>query len=130
LEDLDQERHAVQAAIEMQEALRELNERWKLDRQVQLATGIGINTGVAIVGNIGSSQRMEYTAVGDTVNLASRLEALTKTVQEPILVSESTRAALGNSVRLRPVGPTEIRGITIPVNVYAIETGASPSLAA
>lgn len=130
LEDRDQERHAVLAAIEMQAALVELNERWRLNRQVQLATGVGINTGVAIVGNIGSSQRMEYTAIGDTVNLASRLEALTKTVGAPILISETTRAALGDSIRLRAVGATDIRGVAMPVNVYAVGDNSTSSLAA
>ncbi len=66
-----QEQHALQAAIEMQHELAKLEEKWALDG-IHIRIGVGIHSGPAIVGSIGSSRRMEYTAIGDTVNVASR----------------------------------------------------------
>ena len=121
LEDPWQERHAVTAALEMQEALAEIAARRKAQGFPELKIGIGINTGVAIVGNIGSTQRMEYTAIGDTVNLASRLESQTKALDVPILISEYTYVEVRNVFRMKPMGDVDIRGRTDPVTVYAVE---------
>ena len=92
-DDPNQEEHALKAAIEMQAELRKLAAKWKPEG-LSLRIGIGINSGPAIVGNIGSSRRMDYTAVGDTVNLASRLESTTKELGVGILISEYTYNAL------------------------------------
>ena len=73
-----QEEHAVAAAIEMQKELAALCSKWEAEGRPAIRMGIGINSGAAVVGNIGSDQRMEYTAIGDTVNLAARLESASK----------------------------------------------------
>jgi adenylate cyclase len=88
---------------------------------ITIRIGIGINSGPAIVGNIGSSRRMEYTAIGDTVNVASRLESATKDVGAGILISEYTYNAVRGSFRLRNIGAVPVRGRAEPVLTYAVE---------
>jgi adenylate cyclase len=119
-DDPYQEEHALNAAIEMQSELRSLAERWKLEG-VNLRIGIGINSGPAIVGNIGSTRRMEYTAIGDTVNLASRLESATKEIGVGILISEYTYNALRGSFRFRNMGSILVKGRAEPVLTYSVE---------
>jgi adenylate cyclase len=133
-DDPYQEEHALNAAIEMQSELRSLAEKWKLEG-VNLRIGIGINSGPAIVGNIGSTRRMEYTAIGDTVNLASRLESATKELGVGILISEYTHNALRGSFRFRNMGSVQVKGRAEPVLTYSIEESeptpkAEPELAA
>lgn len=127
LDDLYQERNAVDAALEMQASLAELTERWQAQGFPALRIGIGINTGMAIVGNIGSNQRMEYTTIGDTVNLASRLESHTKVLETPILISEYTYVEVRNYFVMKTMGAVEIRGRTDPVTVYGVEARRPPS---
>lgn len=119
-DDPYQEEHALKAALEMQSELRLLAEKWKLEG-VNLRIGIGINSGPAIVGNIGSSRRMEYTAIGDTVNLASRLESATKELGVNILISEYTHNAVRGSFRFRNMGAVQVRGRTESVLTYSVE---------
>ncbi|TFW22449.1 adenylate/guanylate cyclase domain-containing protein [Massilia arenosa] len=116
---LDDPRHAqnaVAAALEMAEVLqrfkRELNAE-DLDFDV----GIGLHSGPAVVGLIGSDQRREYTAIGDTVNLASRIEGLTKGVSR-ILVSDSTRRLCGDEFTFTPHGSFAVKGREQPVELY------------
>jgi len=82
---------AVASALEMLERLEKLNERWLQQGMPTFRIGIGIHVGEAMVGNIGSIQRVQYTALGDTVNLASRLQSLTKDFKVPLLVSEEVK---------------------------------------
>jgi adenylate cyclase len=119
-DDPYQEEHALKAAIEMQEELRNLAEKWKPEG-LNLRIGIGINSGPAIVGNIGSTRRMEYTAIGDTVNLASRLESATKELGVGILISEYTHNALRGSFRFRSMGSVHVKGRVDPVLTYSLE---------
>jgi adenylate cyclase len=119
-DDPYQEEHALKAAIEMQAELRSLAEKWKPEG-LNLRIGIGINSGPAIVGNIGSTRRMEYTAIGDTVNLASRLESATKELGVGILISEYTHNALRGSFRFRNMGSVHVKGRVDPVLTYSIE---------
>ena len=104
LEDSEQEKHAVKTAIEMQRALEDLNLKWKDQRGVQLKIGIGIHTGQAVVGNMGSEKRMDYTAVGDTVNIASMLEQENKKQKTKILISNTTAAGLGGQYKVKSLG--------------------------
>lgn len=119
-DDPKQEEHALQAAIEMQAELRKLAEKWKPEG-LNLRIGIGINSGPAIVGNIGSARRMDYTAIGDTVNLASRLESSTKELGVGILLSEYTYNALRGSYRFRSMGSVRVRGRSQAVETYSVE---------
>ena len=119
-DDEDQEYHAACAAIEMENELDKLRSKWQAQGRDQLQIGIGIHTGIAIVGNIGSTQRMDYTAIGDTVNLASRLESATKTHDVPILISEQTHAGLHNRFDSAYMDTIRVKGRTEPVPVYTI----------
>jgi adenylate cyclase len=122
LDDPQHELHAVMAALEMQTRLQRLRERWPGDKGA-IASGIGIHTGDAIVGNIGSEQRMEYTAIGDTVNIASRLEAATKEHGCEILLSESTAEGLGDTFSLRQIDDIQCRGVAQLLKIYTVEAG-------
>jgi adenylate cyclase len=122
-DDPFQEEHALKTAIEMQRELKCLAERWKPEG-LNIRSGIGINSGPAVVGNIGSSRRMDYTAIGDTVNLASRLESATKDMSVGILVSEYTYMAARGNFRFREMGSIHVKGRTDPVMTYTPEDTA------
>lgn len=128
LEDPYQERHALITAIEMQKELQILCDKWEKEGKPRIDIGIGIHTGPAIVGNIGSERRMEYTAIGDTVNIAARLEQLTKTVKMPILVSETTYEAVKDQFVAKNLGLTDLHGKTEKITVYALELELPPPM--
>lgn len=121
IEDPKQEITAVKTAIEMQEALQKLKKKWVEEGLQEVHMGIGINTGPAVVGNIGSEKRMEYTAIGDTVNVASRLEKATKELKVPILITETTQQALGDAFKTKNLGPIPLHGREEPIVVYSVE---------
>ena len=109
---------AVATAIDMLLALAELNLRRGAQGQPPLEIGIGIATGDVIVGNIGSHRRMEYTVIGDGVNLASRLEAATKQYGVRVLLSENTVAALKTPIAHREIDLLRVKGKNSAVKVY------------
>jgi adenylate cyclase len=119
-DDPFQEEHALKTAIEMQRELKRLAERWKPEG-LNIRSGIGINSGPAVVGNIGSSRRMDYTAIGDTVNLASRLESATKDMSVGILVSEYTYMAARGNFKFREMGSIHVKGRVDAVMTYTPE---------
>ncbi|HEX8178627.1 MAG TPA: adenylate/guanylate cyclase domain-containing protein [Pyrinomonadaceae bacterium] len=121
VDDPSQEEHAVQAAIEMQRAVRRLSHKWQLAGRAEVRIGIGINSGHAIVGNIGSNRRLEFTAIGDTVNLASRLESATKELATDILISENTYDAVRGAFAAHRNGEIHVKGRTEPVVTYSVE---------
>ncbi len=90
-----------------------------------LRLGVGVNSGAVMSGHVGSERRVEYTAVGDTTNVASRLEAMTGELGVPLLVAETTRARLRHEPEdLRPVGDLAVRGRSAPVTAWTVETRA------
>jgi adenylate cyclase len=114
----------------MLEELEALNQRWaSAGAASQLKIGIGINTGDAIVGNIGSlTRKLDYTAIGDTVNLAARLEGLTKEYGSSIIVSDATRAALpGDAYELRSIDDVKVKGKEKSVRIFELTGRKEPS---
>lgn len=120
LDDVEQEKNAVITALEMHETLQVLREKWKKEGKPQLDIGVGIHTGEAIVGSIGSEQRMEYTAIGDTVNVASRLEHITRVSTYPIIISETTYAAVKDQYQFYDLGKIELPGRDKPIKAYGL----------
>ncbi len=114
---------AVLAALEMIEMLDLFNAQQAMQGKPQIRIGIGIATGQVIAGYTGTMQRATYTCVGDTVNVAARLEAHTKLVGRPILIDEATRRALSDAISVEPCGPVEIKGKSQPVNIFIVPTG-------
>jgi len=116
----DHAQRAVRTALEFQERLHPLAERFAAEHGGTLACGVGIHTGDAVVGTIGSEQRLEYTAIGDTINLGSRLEGLTKEFSVPIIISEATYAEVREHFGARDLGEVTVKGKAIPVKIYAL----------
>jgi adenylate cyclase len=119
-EQPDHARQAVRTALAFQESTRALSARWEARLGIQVKSGVGINTGEAVVGTMGSRQRLEYTAIGDTVNLAARLESITKDFDSPIVISESTYVLVKDEFPTRPLGEVTVKGKAIPVRIYAV----------
>lgn len=114
-------RHALIAALLMKQALEDLNNNWEVDGLPVIHAGIGINTGTARIGNIGSENRLSYTAIGDTVNLASRLEGLTKVYNVPIIVSAATYNQVKDQEFIfRMLDKIRVAGKKKPTTVYEL----------
>ncbi|HVO31697.1 MAG TPA: adenylate/guanylate cyclase domain-containing protein, partial [bacterium] len=118
--DADHALHACQAGIEMLAAVERSNERRRAAGQVELAIGVGINTGRVVVGMMGSQGKLEYTAIGDAVNLASRFEGMTKDAGYGALIGESTAKALDGRIPVDPLGGLKVKGKAAPVPIYGI----------
>jgi adenylate cyclase len=116
----DHRRAAVLAARGMIELIRLFNEEQAARGKVKIQIGIGIASGRVVAGYTGTHQRATYTCVGDTVNLAARLESHTKVVQRPILIDEDTQRGLGDGIAVEPQGEVVVKGKTEAVNVYAV----------
>ena len=120
---LDQADHAAaacRAAIAMQYAQLRVNEVLAKDGMPTIRTGIGVNTGQAVVGNLGSSIRFNYTAIGDAVNLASRLESSTKKMACDILIGETTYALVKDVLPCKALGEISVAGKELPQTIYEL----------
>lgn len=122
---------SIQTAVEIQHEISELNRRWSANGHPPLNIGVGINTGNALVGNVGSPERMDYTVIGEDVNLASRVEGLTKTFGTLIVISERSLKLLGEQPNLpwdfQFLGHAEVKGFTDPIGVYTVPYGDTQS---
>ncbi|MDP7165003.1 MAG: adenylate/guanylate cyclase domain-containing protein [Alphaproteobacteria bacterium] len=112
----DDAARAIRAALAMGHELAELNFELRTQGLPEIATGIGINSGLVVAGNMGSVRRLNYTVIGDNVNLASRIEGLTRIYGVPLIVSESTAAAPG--FRYRELDRVRVKGKQEPVRIF------------
>lgn len=112
--------HAVEAAIAMQRRLDELNADWTSRGMPTMRIGVGINTGEVMIGHVGFTGRYEFAAMGDNTNLAARLEKLTRQHEAQIIVSGSTRAALGDRFGLRDLGTVQVKGRQGDVDIFQV----------
>lgn len=118
---------AVRAALAMRAALAAYNRDLEVEGLPRLAIGIGIERGTVIAGLFGTSDLMEFTVVGRTVNLAARIQTATREHAVDILVTANVRAALDGQIRLRELPPANLKGVAAPVALWAVEgTGVVP----
>lgn len=113
---------ATKAAVQMLERLKRLNAEWEQQKdRVPFQIGIGLHTGEAIIGNVGSDRRAQYTAIGDSVNTASRVEALTKDFKASLILSETTAEIIANRMPLVELGEAVLKGREKPLRVFKPE---------
>jgi class 3 adenylate cyclase len=122
----DHRERAVRAALEMLELVDGFNREQALRSGPEIRIGVGIASGPVIAGFTGTQQRVTYTCVGDTVNLAAHLEAHTKVLGRAILIDESTRSGLGDAIRVEPHGPAQFKSRSQAVPVYSVPPGQRP----
>ena len=120
IQDKNHASNAVRCGYEMLQKVKELQKKWAAEDKPKIEIGIGINTGEVFVGNIGSVNRMEYTVIGDTVNLASRLESYNKVYKTKMLISSSTYAATKSFIDVIKISDVEIRGKSHKMNIYEV----------
>jgi adenylate cyclase len=112
--------HAVKAALDMIEMIQLLNADRLAQGKSEIRIGIGIASGQVIAGYTGTTRRATYTCVGDTVNLASRLESHTKVVGKPILIDATTQIALAASIKTHPEGSAQLKGKSAEVMIFSV----------
>jgi len=120
LEDPEHAVKAVRTALEFQERTLAVSKRWEEKLGIAIRNGVGINTGEAVVGTLGSKQRLEYTAIGDTINLGARLESITKDYKTNIIISESTYVLVKDQFVTKELGDVTVKGKSQPVKIYAV----------
>lgn len=117
---------AARASLEMIEKLGELNQKWKSEGRILFDIGIGLNTADVIFGNVGAGKKLDFTVIGDGVNLAARLEGANKDYHTHIIISEFTLAELGGRAEVAPLGDIVVKGKTVPVEIYELK-GLAPA---
>lgn len=119
LDQPDHAKRAVETALDMLSALKEMNAT-KVFGDLELKIGVGVNTGDMVVGNMGSEERFDYTVIGDSVNLGSRLESLTKEYGVCLLITESARQELNNGYLIRAIDLVAVKGKKEPVKIFEV----------
>jgi adenylate cyclase len=112
--------HAVEAALAMDAALGALNHRWEAAGLPVLRMGIGIHTGEVFAGNLGGPERVKYTVIGDTVNVAARLEGLNKDLESTILMTDETRRRVSELIVVADRGELSAKGRVQPLRVFEV----------
>lgn len=120
IQDINHPQNAVKCANAMLKKVEELQEKWLFEGKPKIEIGIGINTGEAFVGNIGSEKRLEYTVIGDMVNLASRIESYNKVYKTNLLISSSTYASVSDIVNVIRIADVTIRGKAKKMDIYEV----------
>jgi class 3 adenylate cyclase len=119
-EDSEHALNAIRTALEFQERVIPFSARWEAKLGVPIRCGVGINSGEAIVGSLGSKQRNEYTAIGDPVNLAARLESVTKDYRVPIIISEYTYEHVKGRFPTHELDTVTVKGKSQAVKIYGV----------
>jgi len=119
-EDPEHALNAIRTGLEFQERALAVSARWQEKLGVSIRIGVGINTGEMLIGTLGSRQRFEYTALGDNVNLGSRLESATKDYDASIIISEYTYAHVKGRFPTRELGNVTVKGKSQPVKIYGV----------
>ncbi|MBL8951409.1 MAG: adenylate/guanylate cyclase domain-containing protein [Myxococcaceae bacterium] len=127
VEQADHAVRACRAAIAMLQKLEELKAKWRSESYPEFDIGIGINTGTMIVGNIGSDVRVDYTVMGDAVNLGSRLEGTNKEYDTQIILGEGTYPLVKDHVVTRRLGAVRVKGKRKPVKIYELRGIGQPA---
>lgn len=120
IQDINHPVNAVRCAYEMLKKVEYLREKWLREGKPKIEIGIGICTGEVFIGNIGSEARMEYTVIGDTVNLASRIESFNKVYKTNLLVSSSTYSHISDIADVIKINEVKIRGKAQKMNIYEV----------
>lgn len=120
IQDLNHPINAVKCAYAMLKKVEMLQDKWIMEGKPKIEIGIGINTGDAFVGNIGSEKRLEYTVIGDTVNLASRIESYNKVYRTNFLISSSTYTHVSTMADVIKISEVQIRGKAKKMDIYEV----------
>jgi adenylate cyclase len=120
IQDINHPKNAVKCAYEMLKKVEYLREKWLSEGKPKIEIGVGINTGEAFIGNIGTETRMEYTVIGDTVNLASRIEGYNKVYKTNLLVSSSTYNYISDIADVIKIKEVQIRGKSKKMDIYEV----------
>lgn len=120
IQDINHPQNAVKCACEMLKKVEQLQDKWLFEGKPKIEIGIGINTDEAFVGNIGSEKRLEYTVIGDMVNLASRIESYNKVYKTNMLISSSTYSHVSDIVDVIKIADVTIRGKAKKMDIYEV----------
>ena len=120
IQDINHPQNAVKCAYEMLKTVERLQDKWLFEGKPKIEIGIGINTGEAFVGNIGSEKRLEYTVIGDTVNLASRIESYNKVYRTNFLISSTTYSYVSTMADVIKISEVQIRGKAKKMDIYEV----------
>ncbi len=120
IQDINHPKNAVKCAYEMLKKVEYLREKWLYEGKPKIEIGVGINTGEVFIGNIGTENRMEYTVIGDTVNLASRIESYNKVYKTNLLVSSSTYEYIADIADVIKISEVHIRGKAKKMDIYEV----------